>query len=240
MDHHPPPTRARRARRARPAAPTLRRGTGPLLAALVLVGCSSADPAGEELADRLADTGQEETTTTERIFADPGDVDGFDGVEDVEVEPTEPAPAASVELTAEEPEAVIEEVAEQLAASEDDDLSDGGEVLDAIEPIDQASTEPPVDDGRPRNEVGELVTLDEEASLACAQVEIALGHIDDGLPSAATERIVSAAERAAASGVADIQAWAEPLRAVVADGPAEDLAPLIGFLSVCTEGGYEL
>ncbi len=249
MDHHPPPSRARRPRRSDGSTAgrrTLRLVTlrvALLAIALVVAGCSG-DSSGDELADRLADTGDAASDGTDPTDDDTGEatptlrdpVDaGFDSVEDVEIDPVEAPSAGGIDLTDDEPEAVIEEVADQL-----DDLDEGTEVLDAVDPVDQAADETPVDDGRPRNEVGELLTLDDEASLACAQIEIGIGHIDEGLPAAATERIVSGAERAEASAVADIRAWAEPLRAVVADGPAQDLAPLVGFLSVCTEGGYEL
>ncbi len=253
MPHHPPPARARRPRRAIGDA-TIEIADGPvarprprsvalgLLLALVLVaaGCSGSEPTADDLADPGADGRSDDAVTDPDQLAltlgDPEEA-GFEPVEADDVEPAEPPEAGTVDLVVDEPEAVIDDIDGRL----DEPSGQGGEVLDGIEPIDTADVPAePADDGRTRNEVGELVTLDDPANLACAQIEIAIGHLDEGLPAAATERVLSGAEWAGESGVADVQSWAEPLAAAVADGSLTDATPLVAFLSVCTIGGYEL
>lgn len=209
-----------------------------LAAALVTVACSgdgttgSLDGALDEADRATGEIGDD--GSMELSFGDPADV-GFDGVEDTEVEPVAPTDGEPVDLVDEVPDEVIEDVADELGPVDGTE-----EILDAIEPVDRIDDDAADPDGRPRNELGELVELDDEASLACAQTEIAIGLLDDGLPGIAIERILSGAERAEASSVDDVRAWAEPLREVTAGGDVSDPAPLVGFLTVCTKGGYEL
>ncbi|MCP3993142.1 MAG: hypothetical protein GY724_29035 [Actinomycetia bacterium] len=128
----------------------------------------------------------------------------------------------------------------------------GAEVLDVVGPLDEVSTPEEIQDSRderdgvgdpaadgPRNEVGGLNQLDETASLACADVERALTSIDEGAVETAVERVASAAARASESGVAGIAAWSDTLDGA-SSSPGDDIAVLLGFLSSCTEGGYEL
>ncbi len=92
-------------------------------------------------------------------------------------------------------------------------------------------------DGRSRNEAGELRQLDESASLACGDVEVAVTAYDDGNVDKAKNRMTRAAERAAASAVDGMNPWADSLTEGAKTG---DPAVLVAFLSACTEGGYEL
>ena len=242
MTHHPPPLGAPGAPpdpRPRPGRPTLVARLGLVLAAgLLAASCSTEETTGTldgalDGADRASgDLG--ESGASELSFGDPGQV-GFEPVEVTEVDPVEPTGGDDVRLEVDEPELVIERVADELGP-----IGGADELLDTIGPVDGADEDASEPDGRPRNELGELLILDDEASLACAQIDIAIGLLDDGLPGIAIERIVGGADRADASELEDIRAWAEPLRAVVEGGAVTDPAPLVGFLTVCTEGGYEL
>ncbi|MGH1491246.1 MAG: hypothetical protein ACRBK7_17925 [Acidimicrobiales bacterium] len=92
-------------------------------------------------------------------------------------------------------------------------------------------------DGHSRTPNGKLIVLDELASLACANVEIALGAVDEGDLEAATANISTAAERAEQSELAGIQSWSEALNEADS-GETIDATILVGFLSVCLDGGY--
>lgn len=168
-------------------------------------------------------------------------VDGSPGwgvaIEDVETVPAEPIDPDSVELSDDAPATVIDKVADEIASADGTGAGDG--LLDAVDPVDGAEQPPSEPDGRSRNGSGELLVLDEEASLACANVEIAIGQLDEGRGDVAGDHVRSGADSAEASGIADIRSWADPLRAAAAV-EAGDPAALIGFLTVCTEGGYEL
>lgn len=156
---------------------------------------------------------------------------GDDGEPEVAPEPIEIEDLS--ELSA--PEQVIADVEAELPA---DVTSD--DVLDTIGPIDSDIELTTDRDGRTTNEAGELVGLDEPASLACANIEIALTALDEGDAATAAEQVASAAERAGSSEMASVQAWSDPLAGAITDGAVAELAPLIGFISVCAEGGYEL
>lgn len=100
-------------------------------------------------------------------------------------------------------------------------------------------------DGRRINEVGEANRLDEAAALACGNVEIALTALDDGRPDDAAGHLQAASTSAADASVSAMTEWASILdqaaAAVVLDGSAaNDPASLIAFLTMCTQGGYEL
>lgn len=255
MDHHPP-------RAGAPRAGTRRRSIRWLTtAALVLVlgGCGSPDhaplddsgaaasgegssAAGDGSTGSSGSSGSTGSSgssvptassgsSVPTTLGDPADV-GFEPVVDDEVEPIEAADPAAVDLTEDSPAEVVAEVDDQIASS-----GTTGPLLDAVDPIDAAA---PVEaDGRPRNELGELVELDEAASLACAKVEIAIGALDDGEVAAASDGVVAGSGYAGRSAVADIRAWAAPLEEA-ATGSLGQPATLIGFLSICAEGGYEL
>lgn len=235
MDHHP-------SRSGAPLA-VIRRWLGRAAIALVavglLVGCGSPDdeptdaaPAADSDAAEGTD-GTDDASSGSAGFGDPADA-GFAAVDDVEVDPVADDPAA-VDLVDEDPEQVVARVAAEL---DDRGGSGAGGLLDAVAAIDTGS---PVgsDDGRTRNELGELVSLDEEASLACGQVEIAVDAVDAGEIGAASERLLAASGHAGRSAIADIRDWAAPLEdSAVAS--IDEPAWLIGFLTVCAEGGYEL
>jgi hypothetical protein len=238
MDHHPscsgaPPAATRR---------WLGRAAFALLVAGLLVGCGSSDddpmdatpttPAADE-----AETGTDDASSGSAGFGDPADA-GFAPVDDVEVDPVANDPAA-VDLVDEDPDQVVARVAAELDAEQDESGGTGaGGLLDAVAAVDTGA---PVgtDDGRTRNELGELVSLDEEASLACGQVEIAIDAVDAGDIGAASERLLVASGHAGRSAIADIRDWAAPLEDSAA-ASIDEPAWLIGFLTVCAEGGYEL
>ncbi len=253
MDFHRPSVRAARARHwPGPIGKRWLPALG-LVAALTAAGCgSSSDEASAPLdaadlpAELIAadgDDGEGRTGDGDGAAGDATDTtDAADGgsdvvIEDVETVPAEPIDTDSVELSDDAPAAVIDKVADEIAAS--DDGGTGGELLDAVDPVDGAEQPPSEPDGRSRNGYGELLVLDDEASLACANVEIAIGELDEGRGDVAGDHVRSGADRAEASGIADIRSWADPLRAAAAV-EAGDPAALIGFLTVCTEGGYEL
>lgn len=258
MDRHQGPS----SRTPIPAelAPSTPRNEPSLLASVALVavpfaflfaGCSSPEQAtaepdatseaattstvgAEDLAFSGADTPSDEQAPSDgRLsFGDPED-QGFAPVIDNDVEADVPDAAEQPELAA--PADVIPEIADQL-----NDGPTTDELLDSIDIIDNATDVADDPDGRSRNASGEPVTLDDEANLACAHAEIAVGLLDAGQLSVALERVATAAEHAEASGGSAVTRWAEPLRSVIVDGQIADLAPLVGFLSACTEGGYEL
>lgn len=185
------------------------------------------------------DTGAGDGTTGDGADDDePGDAVGGDDLpfgDDGEPE-TAPEPIEIEDLTElSAPEEVIAEVEAELPADVSSD-----NVLDAIEPIDSDIDLSTDRNGRTTNESGELVGLDEPASLACANIEIALTALDEGDEAAAAAQVVSAAERAGSSQMPSVQAWSSPLAESINDGAVAEFAPLIGFISVCAEGGYEL
>lgn len=175
--------------------------------------------------------GDGDSETTDPVsFGDPADA-GFE-----EVEEPEPAPVPVDDDDREvlsAPADVIPEIEEQLDAA-----PEAEEILDTVAIIDKA----PVDDGedKGRSAVGGLALLDEPASLACAHIEISLTLIDEGNPSEAVARVRSAGEQAEGSELSTVRSWSSPITDAIVDGEVADFAPLIGFLSVCAEGGYEL
>ncbi len=234
-------------------------GAGAL--ALSLAACSSADR--EESADDSGGTPEivEDTTGTadspldeseqaddqldELTFTieDPDEVLDLDNVPDVEV----PELATPDELLADlEPE-LAEEIA---AAAASPDVA----ILDVAGIVDDGPTREEIEafgDGNTRNSSGELVILDELASLACANVEIALSNIDAGDIGGAVDHLATASERTAGSELEGIRAWSQALAdsvsgeasngADAALGAASiDATVLIGFLSVCIDGGHVL
>ena len=241
-----PPASGRTAVQFRPVV-----GLPLLLAAAATLGACSAqsDAIVEDASANVADTAQTTGSTTESSddagdpsssadetlnFGDPVD-DGFAEVIDLEIEPVE-TPAADLEVLS-VPDEVVEEVAEQLEVTP---IAAGEEILDVVDVVDTGAEVAADRDGRSRNSSGELVVLDDAASLGCAHIEVALTHLDEGNTSIAIERIWVASQQAASSNISTIQSWEAPLAGTVADGTVSDLAPLIGFISVCAEGGYEL
>ncbi|MGI9596203.1 MAG: hypothetical protein ACR2QK_08585 [Acidimicrobiales bacterium] len=119
-------------------------------------------------------------------------------------------------------------------------------ILDVVGIIDDGPTAAEIaasGDGRTRDSSGELMQLDEPAGLACGNVEIALTAIDEGRDQAARDHVRSAADRSAVSEIDGIEAWASALADSIdsTDGSGGiDITTLVGFLSVCIEGGYAL
>ena len=168
--------------------------------------------------------------------------------------PTDGEPAAEAETPSDgdqpdlgDPDEVMAEIRDDL----DGEQVSGEEALDALEPLDEEPSNAEIRDARndrqdpglavvdgPRNEAGEVIELDEQAALACADVERALTAVDEGDAATAAADVASASDRADASGIADIAAWSQPLSEWA--GVDGDQAVLLGFLSTCTEGGYEL
>lgn len=117
------------------------------------------------------------------------------------------------------------------------------EVLDVAGLTDDGPTAEEIEafgDGHTRNSTGELVILDEPASLACADSQIALLRLDEGDLAAGAAHVVSAAERAASSELAEIRAWSDHLSASIDDSGNVNFPVLVEFLSVCVDGGYAL
>lgn len=165
-----------------------------------------------------------------------------DGGEDDRTDRDEPEPRLDEERPElGRPEHVVPDIRERLQKITADGHRERGEVLEMVEPLDRGpSPEAAIGlrDGRTSNEAGELNHLDEAAALACGDVERALSAVDDGDYRGADDLLVSAGDRASQSGVDDIVAWSTTLT----DSPerTEDIESLLGFLSVCTRGGYEL
>jgi hypothetical protein len=211
---------------------------GAAVLALPLASCSSGDdtsaiPSARPPAGADGSSGPSSDPDAVVAFGDPGDFEGFAPVTDVEVDPVDSDELEPPDLS--DPDSVVPDLAQRLEDGEQD-----GDLLDRIGIVDQGVDQVTERDGRTRNEAGEPATLDEAANLACAQIELAIDQLDGGIPSVAAERIISGSDRARSSKLTGIQAWADPLAGVVVDGSYADPAPLVGFLSVCTEGGYEL
>jgi len=121
----------------------------------------------------------------------------------------------------------------------------GPELLDVVEPLDDAPTPDEaigIRDGQRINEAGEANQLDQSASLACGDVEIALTALDEGRSAAARGLLASAAQRASVSSNTSISGWHDELELAANLIPDDDPEPtsLFGFLTSCTQGGYEL
>ncbi|MGB5756340.1 MAG: hypothetical protein WBM50_05455 [Acidimicrobiales bacterium] len=200
-----------------------------------MTGSNESPVAVEDDAGPIADAGNDRNEVADGLtFRDPAD-DGFAPVVDNEVEPvgdeTTPDPTAGDPA----PEDVIADITDQLSDGPAD-----GDILDSVDVLDHKTDVADERDGRSRNSSGEPVTLDEAANLACAHGEIAISQLDAGQNAIALERIATAGQFAGQSGQPSIRVWVEPLSGVIVDGKVVDVAPLIGFLSVCTDGGYEL
>lgn len=117
----------------------------------------------------------------------------------------------------------------------------GRETLAGAVPIDRvppAGSLPNTRDGNRRNDLGELMVLDDAASLACGDAEIALRQFDAGRADSAAEQLRKASGQAQRSTTVGVSAWSSPLAAVQPDG--SDVTAVVAFLTVCTDGGYEL
>lgn len=252
--------------RQRPA----RRSTKPLLTAFIgstiLLAACGGDPV-TVTADAAGAAAQIENPEADGVIDDDtdgtdpdgGDPDTTDPEADAAADPDGTEPSGDAEPTPEaeaatdtetEPEAVAEVVAEvEAAMTEEPEAVD--ETLDSLEaPLDDEATAVDVSDARderelgesntaPRNESGEPNQLDEAAALACAEVERALTALDENDLAASAASIAAASDWAAQSGSADVADWSTAL-ASASTALDDDISTVVGFLSVCTEGGYEL
>lgn len=233
------------------------------VSALLLGACTSADDDwGAPLDDidrTTVDGADEDLSQDGMIFRDPAASGEFDPIEPEAAIDLDPEAIPEVEVPAlDGPSEAVAPIVEELASVAPDDAPDdaagdaaGGDgtadsvsevpILDRVQAVDEG---PAPDeavrerDGNRRNEIGELVVLDEMAGLACADVESALTALDEGDGNRAAERITAAARRAGESGVEAINTWSATLAGTA---PNEGGTPeMIGFLSACAQGGYEL
>jgi hypothetical protein len=224
-----------------------------LLLTVAVVGCSASEGALDgAVADRDADAvGGEVGTDAGGDGTARGDGSGDDAAGDQQRERRiaefDNVPEVDVpELP--EPDEVLATVPEELLLAIDEAIeSPDVAILDVAGIIDEGPTAAEIagfGDGNRRTGSGELVVLDERASLACANVELALFALDDGAPDRAADQVALAAERAAASNLTAVQDWAPRLVEAAGEGTgldrAVDALTLVGFLSLCVEGGYEL
>jgi hypothetical protein len=222
-------------------------------AVLVMAACGDRVQSASSLDDERGgtDSGLEQVGST---GTDPGRGELSDpgfalAATDRSIEPEPQITEGQPELG--RPDEVVPEIRRQLDELDGAGDRRRGEVLEAVEALDHAPAAGQaigIRDGRTRNEAGELNRLDETAALACGDVERALTALDDGNERRAADLLASAADRAARSTVDDIEAWATTLADAIdidADtdtdtDTSESLAALVGFLSACTQGGYEL
>lgn len=193
------------------------------------VGSGESGPDGSGNAGDFADPGEDELG-----FSDSELDFGPDNIETGELPEVSVPELAEPEDLLPELEAEVGEAVQQAVDSPDVDVLDVADLPD-ITPTDEEIAS--FGDGHRRTPTGRLIVLDELASLACANVEIALGAIDEGDTATAKAHISSAGERAGNSEVEGVQSWSEPLNEAAATDPI-DATTLVGFLSVCLEGGY--
>ncbi len=200
-----------------------------------LTGCSDRAPsAGESsgVMDPEEKTAPEQYASGELTFGDPAD-DGYAPVAPVDAKDLGTAATATMP-TLRRPDQVLPSLSTVR-------VTGNGEALSRLGPIDAApapGTAPTERDSAPRNDLGELLALDESASLACADAEIAVRAMDARDPDTAAAHLRAAVSQAKASTTAGIGDWAGPIATVNTTGT--DVTTLVGFLTVCTDGGYEL
>ncbi len=229
----------------------------------LLFGACASNPATDQslntpaVSQQAADIGSESAaleTATESTAVEPAVEDDTADYTDAElsellvvpdtdeaVEAPDPAP-----LEAGSPEAAIEAIESELEESPAATIS-GAPILDQVQPVDGATTGPVfgLREGRRINEAGEAFRLDEAAALACGNVEIAVTALDDGRFEKATRHLDDAAAQTADTTVDALVAWNSVLDQaaddLAADGTSEgDVPTLLAFLTICTQGGYEL
>lgn len=167
--------------------------------------------------------------------------DGDQAFETFDPDPlSEPAPDSLPEV--EVPEVPSPTDVERSPAIVLADVPEGEEILDTVVAIDEvpvASERGDLRDGHRRNEVGSLVVLDGAGALACGQIEVALTRLDDGDRAGAVSLIDLAADNAAAAAE-PFPSWAPRLRDAARESDGVDPTELVGFLTACVDGGYEL
>ncbi|MEM7273448.1 MAG: hypothetical protein AAF547_10245 [Actinomycetota bacterium] len=218
------------------------------LAALLLVLCltgaacsASSEPEGlasvptDDAATAVADgsTSADGTAVDEDGDGPRPEDYGFEPVEADDVQPEDVSPTDFPDLPS-------PEEATPVDVDEVDELAAGEEVLDSVEPVDTDGDVAVDRDGRVRNSSGELIGLDEPASLACANVELALTAIDEGDLEGAAGGVATAADWAGQSEMPSVQDWQSTLAAVAESGAVTEVGSLVGFLTACAQGGYEL
>ncbi|MDH3301249.1 MAG: hypothetical protein OES24_12150 [Acidimicrobiia bacterium] len=177
-------------------------------------------------------------------------------IDDEVLDTPEPEP-----LESGSPEAAIEAIEAELDEPTGGPRA-GTPILDQVPPLDDApaGTTFGIRDGRRINEVGEANRLDEQAALACGNVEIALTALDDGQPDEAVDHLRDAATMAADTSVTAMDPWSSILDQTATDVAAANpsngtawnstasngtafnavVSALLAFLTTCTQGGYEL
>lgn len=211
----------------------------PLAAALAVLGlvataCSTTeDLADSPVADDQTDPGSESVDA-------PANLDFTVDVDLLE-DPPELAPEQVPILL--EPEEQLPELETETAVLEQAVESPDVEILEVADLLDDGPTAEEIEsfgDGHTRNSTGELVVLDEPASLACADTQIALVRLDESRSVIAAGHVASAAERASRSDLDEVVAWSEALSGAAGGTGDVDPTVLVGFLAVCIDGGYEL
>lgn len=205
-----------------------------------LVGCSSA----------ASDGAADEIVPVDDVMLDdlPLGDDSSGGEAASAFDPPEPRPAP---LSAEEIATFeMPPVPSPEEWTLDDDRSEAilaaaaspdAEIL-AVAAIDQLPTDEEIasfGDGLRRTENGRLISLDESAGVACANIEMAIWAIDDGEPETASDRLARAVDLVAGSASEGVQTWLPLLEAQLT---AEVIDPvvLVGFLEACSVAGYDL
>lgn len=248
-------------RRVKYQAPThITRGllSGAVVCGLALASCGNA---GDQAIDLPSDTTVEalsdkENASSVNVSATDGDrpADGPSSSTTIltEIPPIEEELLIEVtenedgEVVVELPKVELPDLAPPLTRVEEieDQIEDQAAEQEVLEVLAKPAENKPDpipavrDDGHQRNEAGNLVSLDEAAGLACADIEIGLTALDEGDTSKANTRVQSAASRAGESQTSGFAEWSTALAAV--DLADDGLPTLVGFLSVCADGGYEL
>lgn len=92
--------------------------------------------------------------------------------------------------------------------------------------------------GEEVNDKGDIIRLDETASLACANAEFARDDLRNGNRAGAATNLAAAADRAKPSAVADISGRAQKMRTALS--AADPLAVVEDFLATCQAKGHLL
>lgn len=218
-----------------PEAESLRSGPEPQVD--TALGQAAPDEAGEDAADDEAEAPAEPEAPVDADADDDADADApaddeapADDAGDADDAGEEPAPADAEEPTVED----------ELPPLEESPVED----IVLPEEIDAGAEAPPEVGLRSEvehNGAGLAVTLDESASLACADLEVAVAFAEDD-PERSLERLESAIERAEASTVAGFDRVAELLRDVWAReaGRTATREDVVEAFEICVAGGYEL
>lgn len=221
--------------------------------ALLLAACGSSDPVadGDRSTPQQTGVSDAERAGPERTGSGQGEAaingsgDGLDRLgyadERRPIDPDNIPPVDQPRLESPEERlprmtAAVAEAIEKAAVSPDLAILDVAGIVDDGPTAEEIAS---FGDGHTRTSSGVLVILDQPAGLACANIEIALTEIDEGRRGAAADHITSAVDRTLRSELQDIRGWSATLAASLTEAGI-DVATLVGFLSVCLDGGYVL